>query len=242
MSDDPTVPQTKHDPDCIPSTWITEPIATEPAGLPECKRITGQFELRTAAVFPTVSGGELQVGPGTVSASFWISRVDPRDDESDDLIVETWLADDQGQGWRCRSYGSAYMLVVSKRAEPFQLWESAPASWKEAMAENCLLRDLRVLLGRELYELRLSSADSETEKTYIICEKHQAPTVDLALVESTGVAIVRVSQINHEVVRHDWRTNPAPAVDIGMLPAYAYELSVVNVVPTSRVRTLRRAI
>lgn len=234
MSDDPIRPQTKHDPDCVPRTWLTDRITPEEAGEPQCKRVTGEFELKSPAVFPTVSGGELRVGPGMVNAAFWISPVEPRDPESDDLVVETWLADDQGRGWRCRSYVGAYLVFESNRVEPFQSWESAPSDWKHAMSESCLLRDLRVLLdGRDAYELRLSSGEPGMEEPYLIKNKHQSITLDLALVEGTGTAIVRVSQFYHQVIRRgiDWRTSMEPSVDIGFLPTYAHELSPSTLFP-----------
>lgn len=171
------------------------------------------------------------MGPGAVNAAFWISIVEPRD-EFDALVVETWLADDQGGGWRCRSYVDAFMLVETERLEPFQRWDSAPQEWKQAMSQHCLLRDLSTLLdGRETYELRLSSGDADATQTYVIKEKHQGPILDLALVKENGTVIARVSRINHEVMPRDWRTSKARAVDMGVLPTYAYELSLSALFP-----------
>jgi hypothetical protein len=175
----------------------------------------------------------LHLGPGGVDASFWVSIAEPRD-ETDDLIIETHVADEKGSGWVCRSYMGAHMLVETHRAEPFVRWDAAPPHWQDAMMDKCLLRGLYALLdGRERYELRLLSGDPPTAETYVIKEKHQGATIDLALVERTGNLLVRVSQLNHEVYPRgaDWRSMSVKATDIGMLPTYAYELPTYALFP-----------
>lgn len=222
----PPEPHQVHDPGSMPSTWITDRFPTEPAGAPHGQRLFGHVELAKSEVFPTGGGGELHLGPGGVDASFWVSLAEPRD-ETDDLIIETQVADAKGTGWTCRSYMSVRMLVETNRAEPFVRWDAAPPHWQDAMMDNCLLRGLSALLdGRYGYDLRLLSGDPQTAETYPIHEKHQGATVDLALVQSTGNLLVRVSQLYHEVYPRgtDWRATPTRSTDIGMLPTYAYEL------------------
>jgi hypothetical protein len=222
----PPEPRRVHDPDSIPSTWIRDRFPTEPAGPPGCQRLSGRVEIAKPEVFPTGGGGELHFRPGGFDASFWVSLAEPRD-ETDDLVVETHVADDKGTGWTCRAYMVASLLVETDRAEPFVRWDAAPPQWQDAMMDNCLLSGLYALLdARYGYDLRLHSGDPLTAETYPIKEKHQGATVDLALVQSTGNLLVRVSQLYHEVYPRgtDWRSTPTRATDMGMLPTYAYEL------------------
>jgi hypothetical protein len=193
-----------------------------------------QLTIPAERAFPTDEGGGLVVGPGPLQCRFQIAfRPDrTRTDETDATVCTTQLVDDEGGVWECRTYllPDIFTAPVEPQAPTpsggLVPWADAPAVWKKAWQEHCLIQGVRNLLdNRERYVLTVGGV------TYRFMQKYQGPSIDVAAIDGPNMSlVVRISGLYHEVCA--WGDH----VDVEELPTFAYEMPWADLVPVTAPR------
>lgn len=183
-------------------------IQKEAAGLAKKKRLAAEEKAYAARARPTfvpvtgtlstpttlaAEGGSLVVGPGPVQLEVRLKSA-LVSEENYDVSVCTRLVDNLGIVWE----GESFMLVHSwlRRLDEtedgfnFTAWALAPDEWKKAIADECQVAGIQVLLDSRMgYELTIDG----TRVPYF--EKYQCPSVDIAWVAAQGLWLVRVVRL-----------------------------------------------
>ena len=181
----------------------------EPAGPPSPSPVRVELDLTEQRSWATEDGRRLTLGPGVVEARFRLGFHPGREPEEafaqDFPVLDTWVADPDGTWWSTSTFLHPGALTAALTPDGLpdsrgkvRFWSDAPAAWRRALGERCLLSGVRDLLdSRERFQLPVG----DTEVTVTL--KYQGPRLDVAWLEEDRALLVRAAGMVYEIWEGD---------------------------------------
>lgn len=161
------------------------------------------FQTRKEHRFATATGGIVTIGAGTVRATLRMELYPQRTpgEEMDIIDCRLQVADGAGHTWECRQLMLPFLLTDP--IEPgamlppsgFIFGADVPAPWQEALVKTCIIAGVQNRLDTgDVGQLRIGDTG------YRIYFKDQCPLIDVAYLDAEAALIVRISQLNHDMI------------------------------------------
>ena len=171
----------------------------EPAGRERREAVGCTLDLKKPVRLRTADGGSVRLETGSHEARFRLTHPPERPTEDDAIDYphcELAVRDEEGSWWRTETYVDPDLFTrpLEKPDRPILFWEHAPDPWKSALAESCVLADVRQLLdSRDRIDLPVG------DRTVKMMFKYQGPRLDLGWVEDERRLVVRASGMYYEI-------------------------------------------